>query len=115
MHALKIAGLVALNIVLLTVIVAAADAPQAQATKISITVMDGGSVDHKALAFSCAIESQGIPVATINTMQASLTVNRRLPDIRIVCSRPGFENVVFASWAPVTADINAGFTAKRAS
>jgi hypothetical protein len=112
MHALKLAAFAALTVLLPAGAGIAADAP---ATKISITVMDGGSADHRPLAFSCAVESQGIPVATINTMQASLTVLRQLPDIRITCSRPGFENVVFASSRPVTADINAGFTAKRAS
>ena len=112
MRALKIAGLVALASL---VPAGAGVAADAVTTKISITVMDGGSADHRPLAFSCAIESQGIPVATINTMQASLTVTRQLPDIRITCSRPGFENVVMASTGPVTADINAGFMAKRAS
>ena len=115
MRALKIAAFAALNIALLTGAVTAADAPEAVATKIRFTLLDGEGTDHRPLAFSCAIESQGIPVATINTMQASLVVSRRLPDIRVTCSRPGYRNFVMTSDSPITKDIDARVWAMSAS
>jgi hypothetical protein len=115
MHALKTAAIAALGFAFLTGAIATAEEPEPVATKIRLTLLDGGHDDHRPLAFDCAIESQGIPVATINTMQASLVVSRRLPDIRITCTRPGFEKFVFASTAPVTADIDARVWAKPAS
>jgi hypothetical protein len=115
MQALKIAAFAALNIALLAGAVAAADSPEAVATKIRFTLLDGEGTDHRPLAFSCAIESQGIPVATINTMQASLVVSRQLPDIRVTCSRPGYRNFVMTSDAPITKDIDARAWAMPAS
>ena len=115
MHALKVAGAVALNMALMTGVSAAADVPQDAIIKISATAIDGADANHKKLDFSCTVESQGAVIGTFNSMQASLTVSHPLPELHMTCNKAGYETVRLGINGPVTKDFAPKFTAGRAS